>query len=584
MARIPNLAVLRTLATRPQLDTDIRTYSEPLVFDPVQPLSLLSEGKNTTRINVLRMLRAVYRGTGPAIVLEAPGVLDDAIFALWSQQWPRLRNAFAFRTAVGDFEHSLRRAEFDLVVVSRSRVDTDRAAPQFDDMDEEEWEDVALQDLWIPYSTEFRRFLWRYGSDIRRGRERFSVLAQLFVETRAKYLAGNRLVRALKIVAQAIPDSSDAKTLKADLLNERPDPQSLLPPVDRLGALGFQIKHPEASILPIDQRTVADAIKSMWPIRGPEILTLGEHVALSRSPMGDSLLQTLASFLTTKDFLIATEGYPHLRRELVAISPSLLDSDTIVMEPRAELVRLIEAIPPGSRALHRVIDRLLVLDESTLAGQVYNHYSSATREVIAAAVASPDREIGLSVTNAWLEPFKKDASIYLRLGLGDFAHSTRALARYAALLNDDRAEVIKAGPLPWARALSKAIDDVKGRDRSVFLTFLLWLALASPRKGCEILFERSFETVHRDIAESKLTNDGANFLLDDLPDIGFSQRWDTCLRLRWAVVNAYAEHDLDVASFRRLVALEPRLGDLVKFRKNGGLEKRLPDHSLRPSK
>ena len=68
-----------------------------------------------------------------------------------------------------------------------------------------EWELAAIDDQLDSTASCFRRFLWRYGSDIRRGRERFRFLAQLFLATRFATLDEANLAQTLDTVVNALP-------------------------------------------------------------------------------------------------------------------------------------------------------------------------------------------------------------------------------------------------------------------------------------------------------------------------------------------------------------------------------------------
>jgi hypothetical protein len=125
------------------------------------------------------------------------------------------------------------------------------------------------------------------------------------------------------------------------------------------------------------------------------------------------------------------------------------------------------------------------------------------------------------------------------------------------LLNLSVPAGLEAPPSKWASAVKRCRDDVEGQTKQRLLAYLLALALARPSKGCEPLFEYAFEAVHADMALSRLPYDAFNALAGYLPSLYWWQQWDTCLRLRKAVAEAYADNDLDPASFKRLTS-DPR--------------------------
>jgi hypothetical protein len=136
----------------------------------------------------------------------------------------------------------------------------------------------------------------------------------------------------------------------------------------------------------------------------------------------------------------------------------------------------------------------------------------------------------------------------------DRAATTTALGALVRWLGLDVAAGLKASPMAWAATLLRAEDDIRGQPRQRLLAYLLALALGRPGPGCEPLFERAFESVHADISASRLPYDAFGALTRFLPNLYPWQQWDTCLRLRLAVVAAYVNAELDPQSFRRLTS------------------------------
>ena len=156
------------------------------------------------------------------------------------------------------------------------------------------------------------------------------------------------------------------------------------------------------------------------------------------------------------------------------------------------------------------------------------------------------------------------ASSLLQSGLLTRLRYTSDLAMFASVLGYLSPVVREMGPKPWADALANTIDDVRGFQRQMFLTFLLSLALADPNPGCEPLFERAFETVHEDLWSSRLPHQASVLLDRYLPEVRWWQQWDTCLRLRMAIVNAYLHGPLKPSSFVQLTEDNHLYGRLLE--------------------
>jgi GTPase-associated protein 1 len=180
MARFPDLAVLESVFVRPGISADYIASATTLTIAPGSVGAIPRSSPSPQ--DSLKIVRALYAPRSVGIVSDDNERLDSAIFAVWSQQWPRLRRAFSFRTA-GFVADSSNSARFDLQVirepVSSVPLLQDDASGQPTD-----WENVAIDDLLRPESSDFRRFLWRYGSDLRHGRDRYRFLARLYLATR----------------------------------------------------------------------------------------------------------------------------------------------------------------------------------------------------------------------------------------------------------------------------------------------------------------------------------------------------------------------------------------------------------------
>jgi hypothetical protein len=431
----------------------------------------------------------------------------------------------------------------------------------------EAWEFVTIDDLRRSHSTELRRFLWRYGSDIRRGRELFRLLVDLYLSTRVPLLTDGELDDVLLRVSNAMPTSEEGRLLKKDLLSCGRSEESLLPAGDPVHTVSFFVRHPETGGLPAPGGDVLEALADLWPQRSDDILALAERAAQGRSQLAETLLERVAAVVDPAHFLELTRDRPNVRRRLLSANPMLLDSDHLLRIPQKELSELLAFVPEDEAIAAPLISRLLPLDDSKLAEDLLARFPQvAMRTLVDRLEMSEDRGEA-SVAAPWMRAVAHRSREFLHGGYVERARSTRVLAMLAKMLGHDRAEVLEKGPLPWARALNAAQDDVEGHDRQVFLAFLLAVGLAQPVPGCEPLFERAFESLHADLSRSTLAFEASVILTRHLPDLYWWQQWGKCLRLRSAVVEAYVEGGLAPGSFRRLTSdtwLFERLVDLAE--------------------
>lgn len=548
--RFPDLSILAQQARRPEPKEQFESYSRPLQLE-ARSLASTAELRPVEVSVALCVIRSLYAPSSHSLLSGPPGAFDEAIFAVWSQQWPRLRRAFAFRTAVSASDTTNLGIRFNIcVTLAPNQADLKKS---LDISLAETWEKIAVEDLRRRDPTEFRRFLWRYGSDIRRGRDRFRFLAELYLATRTDLLANGQLSNIMVRVLQGLPFPDEGRLLKEDLVSWSRSPYSLLPPSDLLATLEFFISNPEARALPPPPEEALDSIDKFWPSRSDEILSLAELAAERQPEVGKNLLEHLARFVEPSAFLATTIDRPRLRAQLLSANPLLLDNEHLTQVPQPELSRLLALIPEnGTTLAERVIQRLLATNDPQVAIQLTTQFPKVAMRLIAHRIEQSSSHGETQVGEAWVRALTSRKADFVRGGFIESARSTTSLAAFADILDYDSAEVLATGPLPWATGLRNSRDDIKGRARQVFLTFLLAVALKRPVRGCEAMLELAFEPTHTDLAHSSLPYEAFIIINRHIPDAGWWRQWDICLRLRLAVLNAYAAGGLDPQSFCRL--------------------------------
>lgn len=564
MARFPDLSVLIEHVTRPSAVSGFETYGAPILLTPPSGDSTLRrKAVALDAADAHRVVQAIYADQGTGKVVASLGALDDTIFAAWSQQWPRLRRSFSFRTAASLNDSLSITKRFDLAVLLGSYRDQisllDDAADGI-----EAWEKACVDDLLLPQGTEFRRFLWRYGSDVRLGRKRFKFLTNAYLMTRSPRLSGKNLHKILENVTTVLPSPEDGKVLKEDMVGR--NQYSLLPSIDSIDMLAFYVNDPIASKLPPPSAEVFEAIHHSWPDRSEEILSIAEASAKRETELGTELLDRLAVVVDASTFLSSTTTKPNLRNKLLTSTPSLLDSDDLIKVSGAELLRLVEYVPDEDHVLiERILPRLLAVDDIDLAKEMVRRFPDSAIAIVIAAIESFLTGGGTAVPQSWVKAVGAQSSTVLHGGFIEHARTTSVLSFLASMLGYIQPETLQLGPIPWAKALKNARDDLGGFDRQRFLVFLLELALHRPGSGCEPLFEFAFDPVHTDLQYSKINGEQTSQLLQYLPNLGWLKNWDNCLRLRTGIVDAYVTSNLSPQSFKRLTTNTDLYKNLIEL-------------------
>lgn len=567
IARFPDLSVLVEHVTRPSLLSGFEMYGVPILLTPPSGDSMLKRGAVAfDSADAHRVVQAIYADNGTGKVVAPLGALDDTIFAIWSQQWPRLRRSFSFRTWASSSASLSTAKRFDLVVLLGA--DWDKISlidGNTDDIDA--WEEACVDDLLIPHDTEFRRFLWRYGSDVRLGLKRFKFLVNLYLSTRSTRLFGKNLHKILTNIIKVLPSPKDGKVLKEDLVGQ--NHYSLLPSTDPIDMLAFYVSNPIARKLPTPPDEAFEANHYGWSDRLEEILSIAEIAAKRETELGNKLLDRLAVVTDASTFLSSTTTRPNLRNKLLMSNPLLLDSDDLINISGSELLRLIDYVPVNDHLLiGRILSRLLAVDNTDLANAMVQRFPDSAIATIIAAMESFLTGGGAAVPQSWMKALRTQSSKVLNGGFIERSRTTSILSFFASMLGYAEPSTLQVGPMPWAKGLKNAHDDLKGSDRQKFLVFLLELALHKPESGCEPLFEIAFDPVHADLRYSNLSSEQTSQLLQYLPNLGWLKSWDNCLRLRVGIVEAYVTYNLSPKSFERLTANADLYEDLIELADN----------------
>jgi hypothetical protein len=548
LALIDDLGSVARLARRPSREFGTDAYSRPLKLSVHSDADFL--GLETEPAHLLALVRAVYSPKPPYKVAAELGELDNAVFALWSQQWPRLRQMFTFRTSSTPLDLRMQRRRFSLLTlpvsdpIARAHVESHESVRS--------WENAVIQDLANPNVTQFREFLWKFGGDVRQGRLRFRNLAQWFVKTRSAQLVGQDMHSVLDDLTRVLPDLEDGQTLKLCLVSIDQRTGALIPPRDPLSIVEFYIEHTSLESLPELPNETFEAIWHHWQSRSREIFVLAESAISGSSELVERILGRLSQLIDRESALSQTVDFPSLRRELVRRNPEILDSRSVTLVPVAELITSLEVLDPTSDLFRRVVSRLLAIDDSTLSDMVLRSIPDQILAIVAHSLEAQETPNSITPADAWKTLISRESHRFIQDGFLEGTRSTRAMAQFAALLGYESEAVSRFGARPWVNALFRAKDDVAGEDRKVFLSFLLGMALRDSKRGHELLLEMSFDSVHEQLRRGALPKQAFARFESLLPNVESWQQWDTCLRLRIAVVRAFVEHDLDPFSFKRL--------------------------------
>ena len=98
LSMIPSLITLVELFKRPKAEAIRGQYSDDLTIDDAHSIKTISP-EVMSALTLGQLFWAYYENRGPSVLAaQTSKEFEQIIFALWSQQWPKLRCAFTFCT------------------------------------------------------------------------------------------------------------------------------------------------------------------------------------------------------------------------------------------------------------------------------------------------------------------------------------------------------------------------------------------------------------------------------------------------------------------------------------------------------
>lgn len=459
--------------------------------------------------SVIELIRTYYSGSPVLLDSEVERTaLEAAIMAVWSQQWPRLRMSFSFRTAAGGKRRKSELINYDVQAGTRAAAtNQDDGTAEFG---QRGWVAAGAADAATSKVTPLRRFLWRYGRDLSAPRKHYRMLVELFLETDGQSgLPANKAIQ----IFNAIPEADDGEILKRDILGIGTASPALCPPIELTGLL--QLLASDHLGTPPTEDELRRRFASV-PARqvGSLASYADEHAAaLSR---WDSVIETGLIASADRDALIG-ELPARIRKLILMSRPDLIDGDTIAGLSDDGLLELA-AQHAGDEISRTLAQAIVRRDFGTSNGQLFTSMPAVIFE--ACVEAQGQRELN----SAWIQVIADNSNAILATDWQARLRGTAELAIGLSLLrfprNSGRTSEV------WANALSFMQDDASGEDRVRLQAYLLSTALQKTASASWTLVRSVLPELRPVILRGALPDDVYQMLVNDLPRFRSTAYWD----------------------------------------------------------
>jgi len=538
LAQIRDLGSLSRYFVRPIAGGQAVDYNRPMQITVPDDRT---DRQVSSLYSAQKILHELYDIDASGVVTGLDVDDDPTMFAVWSQQWPRLRRSFSFRTALAkESGHTSMRFDVRYGDFSRSSASPGGAVAR--------WEAVAVDDLMHPGS--FRDFLWKYGPDQLKGRERFVLLGEVFASAYGPEMTASAGVSILDLLVKELPSLEDGKALKAAIV-EGTGVDVSVPRIDDMALLEYFATTSDGGALPQPTASRLDAVGRRWYKEGERVLFLAEVALRNEAELASELVERIAQVGETRALLGQASNMPLVRARLVAANPAILDSPELPVIPSVELLLLLMDVNDPALAA-RVVDRLIYTDEPDVAGLLSARFPQEVDRRVLSAWTEQRVRRGPTVPSCWMISINDADRAATLIRFLPYVDSISKLAALFDIVGPSVADGLSVEPALLSSLLGRSLDDLEGPLRQRLFCYLFSLALARPQVDRERLFELTFEPIHSDIVFSKLPQDAFEMLAQYLPKVHWWEEWDTGLRLRRAIVDAYLHSDMDPRSFRKL--------------------------------
>jgi len=476
------------------------------------PTQLESDVASPIVIDEFELQRAIEDYYSGRTALLSAALNQDAaegvVTAMWSQQWPRLRAMFAFRTA------RTKRRKSDLIqydVQMNAAGDAERASGNALG-----WALAGAEDAATGRVTDLRRFLWRYGRDVSNARNAYRMLVDLFLVGRQRQAIPTEY--ALQVL-RALPESNDGEILKRDILGIPAASPPLTPPISPMGLI--EVLAGQTVLQNVPPEVVKRRIKE---VEGKAISEVARFLDANYEALRQWKDELEAAIVANADPATLAQHIPHrFLLPVLRARPELIEHKTVALLSDEEFLELFDSSLATSAG-----DMLIAEAMRRDFGAVQNRemVSRAPARFFGAALNAGKRR---ELNPGWKDLWPNCAEAIFADGWPVLERSWSSVRLGIVILGYPR----RSGPRArnWATMLATMHNDLEGDDRVRFQAYLLRTALDESSTGTWDLCALVLPELRPIILRGALPDDVYRMLSSDLPRFNTANFWDINRRI-----------------------------------------------------
>ncbi len=554
LAVLDSMSVLDAVFSRPT-EGRYEYYAAPLNISPRSGTPPSSPPDATT---LAGLLHGLYSTPEARLVVPSTEDVDSeaVCYALWSQQWPRLRRSFRFCTLAAA-DRSTATAKFDLQFYPpgsrgvRARFEGCSHPPP--DPSEDAWLKHALADL-RKGDGALHLFLRRVGGDIRADRAAFSTLSRIHLLLEETGDDADRAEEAVNALRATLP-ADEGRIARAVVVAN----------AARLAAnlsestLAYVVEHWRLLDEPTRSVAAVPVGQAIWRYSVAEFAVL-LHQPDVRSEIARKALAVAGVERAVS--LVKEIGAGVLRDVLSLVPGVVLDPSFWRLETSTDdsAFQLVLDLDNPKQAIYAMImsGRVLLSPASRALGP-----EKLAGFLVKAVEEAPQDPEFRELARNWLVATAKDADLLPKV-LAVPPRKHWVLAAIARATNPDVLAPTPEGEDAWLWAAREASDS-PGADAEYFAAFVLARALGRGSATPASLLAHCFDPVYRSTSAGTLGEEAWRLLSPRLPYSLYWAPWDRCIRVRQAVVDLFVDRDPSPSAFAGLTTDDGTFAQLASL-------------------
>jgi hypothetical protein len=516
LALILDAEILLELFVKPLGESDSK-YKKEIIYNN----STLSRSVCNENNNLRQLMNEIYVYPNKNVTFPFVEHIEKLILKLWSQQWPKLRRNFSFRTLASSKPNAV--SDFDLNILNTNYdFSSEFVSP--------DWLILAEKDILQYPNSELRKFLWRYGASCNQHREAFIHLVYIFNYLYEK----NKLEGSKKALEYCADWSNCSSTIFLHALNVVVKNHQESMDIN-LWSLIFLVlgkieNEEEGKIIFVDKLSKFIVHKDIHEIR--EILrqdSTNSPIIIEKI-IRITALNNIGQLLPINGFDINNAF--KVRRDVCATSSYWEHNDDICPE-------IIEAIEFEEIALPEIVKSIYVANNYNAASELVNKFGRKALVLLLKNIIDSNSQS----LDEWRNILFSNKTLLLK-ALFELEYIPINLLSAISKIFDPSEELYENSVDIWVQLVTKS--KVRLLDKNLdFAIFLFERAFSGASTNIVKLISYSLEVIADAICEQRLNYDQWRRLERVLPKASWLD-WDKCEILLKGVCTFLKKNNIDI--------------------------------------